>query len=360
VRHIGVDLSRNKFTACFLEEDDSYSLATFPLVPEGLDAFRAQLCGDDRLAVEAGQNTYFFFGQVQAEVAEVVVVATHKFAVIAQSKQKTDRNDAVILARFLKLGCLPAVVMPEERVRELRNLFTARDTLVKMARQLKCVGHAALIRNGVFSSRSDFASHAGRVRLAQVTGLCPADRLILDMALRGLEPIEGEIVQLERSIIRLGKNLPGLKRLLQVRGFGLIAAIGVLAEIGEIRRFPTAKQLVSYAGLATAVRQSGNVERHGHITKAGRKRLRGFMIESVLSMIRNPGDRNPLADFYQRKRKEKGPGKAICAAARKLLTMIYTLLTKDVDYWFLEERLYLKKLRALGADTYKGRFPATP
>jgi len=135
VRHIGVDLSRNKFTACFLEEDDSYSVATFPLVPEGLEAFRARLHGDDRLAVEAGQNTYFFFGQVQAAVAEVVLVATHKFAVIAQSKQKTDRNDAVVLARFLKLGCLPMVTMPEERIRELRNLFTARDTLVKMARQ---------------------------------------------------------------------------------------------------------------------------------------------------------------------------------------------------------------------------------
>jgi len=183
VRHIGVDLSRNKFTACFLEEDDSYSVATFPLVPEGLEAFRARLHGDDRLAVEAGQNTYFFFGQVQAAVAEVVLVATHKFAVIAQSKQKTDRNDAVVLARFLKLGCLPMVTMPEERIRELRNLFTARDTLVKMARQLKCVGHAALIRNGVFSKRSDFASHAGRARLAQLTGLGPADRLILDMAL---------------------------------------------------------------------------------------------------------------------------------------------------------------------------------
>ncbi len=133
MRHIGVDLSRNKFTACFLEADDSYSLTTFPMVPEGLEAFRAQLHGDDRLAVEAGQNTYFFHRQVQAAVAEVVLVATHKFAVIAQSKQKTDRNDAVVLARFLKLGCLPMVTMPEERIRELRNLFTARDTLVKMA-----------------------------------------------------------------------------------------------------------------------------------------------------------------------------------------------------------------------------------
>ena len=72
------------------------------------------------------------------------------------------------------------------------------------------------------------------------------------------------------------------------------------------------------------------------------------MVEAVLSVVRNPGP-SPLVDFYQRKKKEKGTGKAICAAARKLLVTIYTLLTKGLDYWFLEERLYQTKLRALAA-----------
>jgi len=56
-------------------------------------------------------------------------------------------------------------------------------------------------------------------------------------------------------------------------------------------------------------------------------------------MIRNPGDHNPLVDFYLG-RKEKGAGKAICATARNLSTVLFTLLTKGRDYWFLEERLY--------------------
>jgi transposase len=350
MRHIGVDLSKRSFTACFLDEDNQQRLATYPFTAEGLAAFRAEVTRDDRVAVEVGPNSYYFHDQVGAAVAEIVLVSPYQFAVIAQSKKKTDRQDAQALARFLKLDCLPIVVLPEPRIRTLRQLFTTRETLVNMGTQLKNTGHAVLVRNGLDGKRSDFATATGRERLAQLIGLAAADRLVLDIVLRQLEGLERELVELERAIIRLGKTLPGLKRLLQVRGLGIVAAIGVLAEISDIHRFPTAKQLVSYAGLATAVRQSGTIDHHGHITKEGRKRLRGFMVEAVLSMIRQPAERkNSLADFYQRKKKEKGAGKAICATARKLLTVIYVMLTKDLDYWYLEERLYQKKLKALAA-----------
>jgi len=60
VRHIGVDLSKRAFTACFLEEDDSHHIATYSMTPEGLAEFRKQPCPDDRLAFEVGTNAYFF------------------------------------------------------------------------------------------------------------------------------------------------------------------------------------------------------------------------------------------------------------------------------------------------------------
>jgi transposase len=350
MRHIGVDLGKRAFTACFLEADDSTRLATFPMCPEGLARFRAELAPDDRLAVEVGTNAYYFHDQVHEAVAEVVLVSTYHFAVIAKSKKKTDRGDATLLARFLKMDYLPRVVMPEGRIRELRHLFTARDALVSMGRGYKNMGHAALARNGVVVTRAAFATQTGRGRLARLEGLAPVDRQVLDMVLRQLETVDREIEELERSIIRVGKHLPGLKRLLQVRGLGLIAAIGVLSEIGNIAQFETSKQLVSYAGLATTVRQSGGTDHRGHITKQGRQRLRGFLIEAVLSMVRQPADRHtPLVDFFHRKKAEKGGGKAICATARKLLTVIFVMLTKELDYWFLEERLYQKKLKELAA-----------
>jgi transposase len=346
MRHIGVDLGKVAFTACVLDQDKQQQLVRLPMTREGLAAFRGQLQPDDRVAVEAGPNAYFFYDQVRPAVAEVVLVNPRQFAVIATSTKKTDREDARALARFLKLGCLPTATVPDATIRELRQLFTTRETLVHMTTQLRNMGHAALVRNGIGRGRGAFAKPESRRRLARLEGLPPSDRLVLELVLRQIEQLEAEIVQVEREIIRRGRQLRGLKRLLQVRGLSLVSAIGILVEIGDITRFASAKQLVGYAGLASAVRQSGALERHGSITKQGRTLLRTFLVQAVLSMVRNPS-RTPLGDFYLRKQREKGSGKAICATARKLLALIFVLLTKDLDYWFLEERLYQRKLRML-------------
>src|SRR5581483_1411226 len=71
-------------------------------------------------------------------------------------------------------------------------------------------------------------------------------------------------------------------------------------------------------------------------------------VQAVPAIVRD-GSRTPLGDFYARKRREKGAGKAICATARKLLALVFVLLTKGLDDWFLEERLYQRKLRMLAA-----------
>jgi hypothetical protein len=172
MRHIGVDLSSKMFTTCFLGENDDHRLATFPMTAEGREAFRVQLRPDARVAVEVGRNSYVSYDQVAGSVAEVVLVAARQFTVIAQSKKTTDRNDALVLARFLKLWCLPAVVRPAPRIRELRQLFKDREELVQMGQHLKSIGHAALERNGLTSRKADFAFQRGRTASPGWTG-CP-------------------------------------------------------------------------------------------------------------------------------------------------------------------------------------------
>jgi transposase len=347
MRHIGVDLHKTNFVVCFLSADDRQRLETFPLTRDGLARFKRQLRRSDEVAVEVTANIYYFYDQIKAQVRRVRLVDTYRFAVIAKSKKKTDRADASALARFLKLGHLPEVAVPSERVRKLRHLLQARETLVGMATKLKNMGHAALSRNGVALSRAAFASPGSRERLAQRDDLASADRAIMAASLRQLSALEAEVSQLEAEIVRVGKGLPGLRRLLQVHGLNLLSAISLLAEVGDINLFEQSKQLVSYAGLATSTRQSNEHTRRGAITKQGRKRLRTIAIRAVLSMVNKT--RTPLMEFYQRKKREKGAGKAICATARKLLTVIFVILKKGLDYWYLEDRLYNRKLRALDA-----------
>jgi transposase len=347
MRHIGVDLHKTNFVVCFLSADDTQRLETFPLTREGLARFKRQLRRSDEVAVEVTANIYYFYDQIKASVSRVVLVDTYRFSVIAKSKKKTDRAAAAALARFLKLGHLPEVSVPSAQVRKLRHLLQARETLVGVATKLKNMGHAALTRNGVALSRAAFASAGGRQRLAARDDLAGADRAIMDAALRQLAALDAEVARLEAEIVRAGKGLPGLRRLLQVHGLNLLSAIALLAEIGDIALFEQAKQLVAYAGLATSTRQSNETTRRGAITKQGRKRLRTIAIRAVLSMVNKT--RTPLMEFYQKKKREKGTGKAICATARKLLTVIFVLLKKELDYWYLEDRLYNRKLRALDA-----------
>jgi transposase len=347
VRHIGVDLHKTNFVVCFIEADDMRRLETYPLTGDGLARFKRQLDAGDELAVEATQNVHYFYDQVKAHVGRVAVVDTYRFGVVAKSKKKTDKADAAALARFLKLGWLPEVPVPSERVRELRQLLQARETLVSMRTKLKNMGHAAFSRNGVALPRAAFASAAGRARVSARAELPDADRLVLDVALRRIAQLDAEVKQIEKEVVRRGKSLRGVSRLLQVHGLNLLSAISLLAEVGDIALFETSKQLVSYAGLATSTRQSSETTRHGGITKRGRKRLRTVCIQAVLAMV-NRTD-TPLMEFYQKKKREKGAGKAICATARKLLTIIFVLLKKELDYWYLEDRLYNCKLRALNA-----------
>jgi transposase len=347
MRYIGVDLHKTNFVVCFLSQDDESHTETFTLDKQGLARFIRSLRKDDLLAVEVSANAFYFCRQVKNRVAQVVVVDAYRFAVIAKSKKKTDKKDAALLARFLKLGWLPEVPVPSEETQQLRHLLQARESLVRMLTQLKNMAHAALVRSGYAYGRSAFNSKRSRVRLLELEQLSAVDRQVLDMAMRQMSQVETEVQKLEAEIIERGKSLPGLKRLLQIHGLNLLAAIGLLAEIGSIELFNTSKQLVAYAGLATSVRQSNETTRRGKITKQGRKRLRTICIRAVLTMVNRT--KTPLMEFYQQKKREKGAGKAICAAARKLLVIVFVMLKKGLDYWYIEERLYNEKLRALRA-----------
>lgn len=345
MRFIGVDLHKTNFVVCFLSEDDHVRTETFILDAHGLSRFKRRLRCDDQLAVEASANTFYFCRQIKDRLAKIVVVDTYRFAVIAKSKKKTDKKDAAMLARFLKLGWLPEVPMPSEQVEHLRHLFQARESLVSMLVRLKNMAHASLVRSGYAMRRSAFASPRTRGRMAELENLTTVDRQIIKMALRQMSEMEEEVKGLEAEIISQGKGLRGLEQLLQIHGLNLIAAIGLLVEIGNIELFESSKRLVAYAGLAASVRQSNQTEKRGKITKQGRKRLRTICIRAVLSQVNRT--KTPLMEFYQEKKREKGAGKAIVATARKLLVIVWVMLKKGLDYWYIEDRLYNEKLRAL-------------
>lgn len=135
--------------------------------------------------------------------------------------------------------------------------------------------------------------------------------------LQVLDHLARQVAEVDGWIRSRARESSEASLLMSVPGVGFYLGLLILAEIGSIERFPSARKLASYAGLVPTTRSSGGRTYHGRITKQGSSWLRWAMIQAVLHAVRSPG---PVQRFYRRQVKRKGRSVARVAAARKLLT----------------------------------------
>lgn len=228
--------------------------------------------------------------------------------------------------------------------RELRTLLRHRAGLKKQVVGVKNRIHAVLARHAITVPVSDLVGVKGRQFLRELDELPEVEKIVLASNLKVLEALEAEIAAVEKELSSRAISLPGVEILLGISGIDVLAALTILAEIGDVKRFASAKKVCSFAGLVPSVHQSGKTRYTGHITKAGRSMLRWILIQVAQQAVRQPG---PLRDFYLRLKKRKGHKIAIVAAARKLLTIIWAMLTKNREYRYLREDLRQKKIRRM-------------
>ena len=162
---------------------------------------------------------------------------------------------------------------------------------------------------------SDLFGKRGRAWLAELE--LPADeRDTVQACLRQIDFLTSEIAHVDRQLAEQALASPEIKRLMTIPGVGVTTAATLIAAIGDIHRFPSAKKLVGYLGIDPRVRQSGqSPARQGRISKQGSSACRHVLVEAAWSAIKTPG---PLRAFYQRIRARRGAQVAIVATARKL------------------------------------------
>jgi len=187
----------------------------------------------------------------------------------------------------------------------------------------------------------------------------PADeRATVQALLRQLDFHGAELAAVDRELAAEALPDPVVARLMTIPGIDAIAAISIIAAVGDFTRFDDPDKLVAYVGLNPKVRQSGNsAPVHGRISKAGRAHVRGVLVEAAWSASRAPG---PLRAFYQRIQARRGFQKAIVATARKMTVLAWHLVTKDQDYAFARPGLVTHKRRKLelaaGAPSRRGNY----
>jgi transposase len=261
------------------------------------------------------------------QVHSVTVVHPPHVALIVKARVMNDKKAALALAQLHAAGLLPGIWVPDQQVRDLRAIVEQRRKHVNLITSVKNRLHAVLHRHDVQppSGMDLFAEDIRNWWL--LLPVSPAEKLRLQSDLDTLFFAQRQKRLMEDYLAAAAAQDARIPLLIQLPGVGLIGAVTILAAIGDIARFPSARQLVGYAGLGAAVHDSGMSRHTGRITKAGRRDLRYTMVQAAHHAV----EKHPhWKEQFERLEPRLGRSKAIVAIARKLLIAVWHVLTEGV------------------------------
>jgi transposase len=269
------------------------------------------------VVIEATYGWYWAVDVLQ-ELGATVHLANPNALNWGERRVKNDVVDATDLADMLRLGRLPEAWIAPPALRELRELVRYRAKLVQLRSGLKAQVHAVMAKEGVLPRVVDVFGPAGQVQLNEM-GLGHNYTIRVESLRDLIEIYDREIAMLEGDIHQHLRHHRGYQAVQAINGVGRTIAAILVAEIGDVTRFPTSRHLCSWAGLTPGRRES---DRKGHdtgITKHGSKLLRWAVIEGI---SRYHGGPHLAADFH-RLADRRGKNKARVAIARRVLTLAY-------------------------------------
>jgi transposase len=280
-----------------------------------------------KIALEAMGSWWWMVDLAQKTGHEVFLSHPKQTKAIASARLKSDKVDALMLAKLLKADLLPTVWIPPENQRHLRELLTHRARLVRQ--------RTAVINElrAVYAKRNiDPQAKLGRVRpsVAGAEDLSGYGPRIVGEDVELLGFINRQIGGLDKELTKIALEDAQSKRLMTIPGVGPVSAVAVSCWIGEIARFSNAKKLASYFGLAPRVRQSAETERHGHITKEGNRMVRWLVIQAALVHTRR--GKAPSRKHYLGVLRRRGKQIARVAVANKILGAIFHMMKEQIDY----------------------------
>jgi transposase len=333
--YCGLDVSR-KSTHAYIEDAQGRRVkyTVVPTTPTGLAGVIEWYAERGlRVAVEAGNQTAWIVDLLREAGAKVHVVHPLKVKLIAESKKKTDRIDAKLLAHLLRVGGLPEPVhVPSYRSRELRGLLVARRQLIQMRTKLLNVVRGLARQQRIELRPRALLSRRGWGELA-AAGLSPALRDVVAAYDATVQATSRALAALDGQLTQRARRDPRVARLETMPGVGQVSAQTLVAAVDTIARFSTAKKLVAYAGLAPSVRASGERVEYGRITKQGRSEIRAVWVQAAHAVfaVKEPAA-GPLQRWAERVGRRRGKKTALVALARKLLTIAFHLLRDNTTY----------------------------
>jgi transposase len=237
-----------------------------------------------RFVYEAGPSGYGLYRYLTGKGLACDVVAPSLMPRRPGDKVKTDRRDAVELARLLRSGDLTAVYVPTVEDEAIRDLCRARDAARVTSKAAKLRLKAFLLRLGLhYVGRADWNAAHKRF-LAKVVCPTPAQQIVFQEGVRAVDEQVDRLQRIEdelRALAPTWRLAPLVEALQALRGVQWLVAITVAAELGDLTRFDNPRQLAAFVGLVPSEYSSGGSRRQGGITKAGNSRARRVLVEAA-------------------------------------------------------------------------------
>jgi transposase len=328
--YTGIDLhKKTSFITTIDARGKLVTRANLQNVEEDILAYFANLGDKTKIVIESMSSWYWLYDLLTAKAFEVVISNPVKTKAIASAKIKNDKIDSHMLAQLLRADLISTVHVSSLETRKLKELLRHRSRLVRDSTRMKNRIHMLLMKNNFRSPVSDLFGVQG-LRYLKEIDLPDYHRHQLETYLLLYEKLQEQIEPLTKRVRALAKENQTAQLLMTIPGIGPITAMFIIAEVDDISRFRSYRNLASYAGLVPSLDASAGKEKRGRITKQGSPYLRTALVEAAQAAARMKNCR--LRVFFRRRIVKAGYQKAIVATAHKILQYAFYVWKNQTPY----------------------------
>lgn len=331
--YAGLDVSLEETAVCVIDgRGDVIGEARVASEPAAIAFYLSRWRGLlAKVGLEAGGLTPWLHDGLRARGVPAVAIETRRMKAYAKaSPVKTDRRDARLIARAIRAGLYRAVHVKSEASQTLRMALTARQTVLRQARQLQVKIRGDLRPFGIKLGRVGSGDFAARVKL------CLADRAELWALVEPLLVLRAALLTQVRAYSRqlgvIARRDPVCRRLMTAPGVGVLTALAFRATVDRLQRFRRAGDVPAAFGLTPCIDQSGERAHCGSITKAGDKLMRCLLFEAANALLTRSRRQCALRRWGVNVAKRRGLNRARVAVARRLAIILHRMWRDETDF----------------------------
>jgi len=333
VHYVGLDVSLKQTSICVVS--DTGSVVREGVVdsdPAAIAAFvRSKAPDTVRVGLESGPTSTWLWIELKRLGLPVICIdARHAKAVLKMQINKSDRNDAVGIARIMQTGWFKEVRVKDADCHAVKALLTSRALLVKIKRDLENQIRGLLKNLGRVIGRAKFNGFT--TRAVELIEGRPELVAVVAPLLKVRAVIEKQIDDLDRKVLKLARHDAQIRRFMTVPGVGPITALCFKATIDDPARFKRSRSVGAYIGLTTRRHASGEMDWSGRISKCGDAMLRSYLFEAAGVLLTRVPKWSVLKAWGMRLAKRNGLRKAKVAVARKLAVILHRMWIDGTEF----------------------------